>query len=74
MSEWPRALTIMPTVVTALDDEVRADQTYFLSWDGQDVYLAGDIARHAGRSASGAGVGVGARLSRSNSALCSPEI
>jgi hypothetical protein len=44
ISEWPRALAITPTVVTALDDEVRPDQTYFLSWDGQDVYLAGDIA------------------------------
>jgi hypothetical protein len=31
-------------VVTALDDEVQANQTYFLSWDGQDIYLAGDIA------------------------------
>lgn len=44
VSEWPRALAITPTVVTALNDEVRADQTYFLSWDGQDIYLAGDIA------------------------------
>ena len=31
-------------MVTALVDEVRADQTYFFSWDGQDIYLAGDIA------------------------------
>jgi hypothetical protein len=44
ISEWPRALAITPTVVTALGDEVQADQTYFLSWDGQDIYLAGDIA------------------------------
>src|SRR5262245_8012588 len=43
VSEWPRALAITPTVVSALDDEVQANQTYFLSWDGQDVYLAGDI-------------------------------
>ena len=27
-----------------LVDEVRADHTYFLSWDGQYLYLAGDIA------------------------------
>src|SRR5262249_47636495 len=26
ISEWPRALAITPTVVTALDDEVRSDQ------------------------------------------------
>jgi hypothetical protein len=44
VSEWPRALAIAPTGVTALHDGVRADQTYFLSWDGQDIYLAGDIA------------------------------
>jgi hypothetical protein len=44
ISEWPQALAITPTVVTALNDGVRADQTYFLSWDGQDIYLAGDIA------------------------------
>jgi len=44
VSEWPRGLAITPTMVTALDDAVRADQTYFLSWDGQDIYLAGDIA------------------------------
>jgi hypothetical protein len=44
VTEWPRALAITPTVVTALDDAARADQTYFLSWDGQDIYLAGDIA------------------------------
>jgi len=31
-------------MVTALVDEVRADQTYFFSWDGQDIYLAGDSA------------------------------
>jgi hypothetical protein len=39
VSEWPQALAITPTVVTALVDEVRADQTYFLSWDGPDIYL-----------------------------------
>ena len=44
ITEWPQALAITPTVVTALDDGVRADQTYFLSWDGQNIYLAGDIA------------------------------
>jgi hypothetical protein len=44
VSEWPRALAITPTVVTTLGDEVRAEQTYFLSWDGQNIYLAGDIA------------------------------
>jgi hypothetical protein len=44
VSEWPRALAITPTAGTALDDAVRADQTYFLSWDGHDIYLAGDIA------------------------------
>ena len=44
VSEWPPALAITPTVVTAFVDEVRAEQTYFLSWDGQDIYLAGDIA------------------------------
>jgi hypothetical protein len=44
VSEWPPALAITPTVVTALVDEVRADQTYFFSWDGQDIYLAGYIA------------------------------
>jgi hypothetical protein len=44
VSEWPQALALTPTVVTALEDAVRADQTYFLSWDGQDIYLAGKIA------------------------------
>jgi hypothetical protein len=44
ISEWARALAITPTAVTALDDEVRPDQTYFLSWDGQHIYLGGDIA------------------------------
>lgn len=44
VSEWPRVLAITPTAVTALDDEVQPDQTYFFSWDGQHIYLAGDIA------------------------------
>ncbi len=44
ISEWPKALAIKPTVVTSLVDEVRADHIYFLSWDGQYLYLAGDIA------------------------------
>jgi hypothetical protein len=44
VSEWPKALAIKPTMVTSLFDEVRAEHTYFLSWDGQYIYLAGDIA------------------------------
>jgi hypothetical protein len=44
ISEWPKALAIKPTVVTSLVDEMGADHTYFLSWDGQYLYLAGDIA------------------------------
>jgi hypothetical protein len=43
LAEWPPALAIRPTSSLALRDDTRVDQTYFLAWDEQALYLAGDI-------------------------------
>jgi hypothetical protein len=44
IAEWPKALALRPSRVTALVDGVSVDLTYFISWDTQYVYLAADIA------------------------------
>jgi len=44
VAEWPSELAIKPTMVNALSDHARADHTYFISWDTQYLYLAGDIS------------------------------
>lgn len=44
ISEWPPELAIRPTRVKALAEYAQANHTYFVSWDAQYVYLAGDIA------------------------------
>jgi hypothetical protein len=44
VSEWPHALAIKPALIDALADDIRVDHTYFLSWDEQYLYLAGDIS------------------------------
>ena len=44
LSEWPAELVVRPVIANALLDEVRAEHTYFLSWDEQALYLAADIA------------------------------
>jgi hypothetical protein len=44
ISEWPPELAIRPTIVNALSDRARADHTYFISWDAQYLYLAGDTS------------------------------
>jgi hypothetical protein len=44
ISEWPKALAIKPIMTNSLLDHVRADHTYFIAWDQQYLYLAGDIA------------------------------
>jgi hypothetical protein len=44
ISEWLPELAIKPTLITALADEVKVDHTYFIAWDQQYLYLAGDIS------------------------------
>ena len=44
LAEWPKALAIKPNRVDSLVDGVQANHTYFLSWDQEAVYLAGDIS------------------------------
>jgi hypothetical protein len=44
LAEWPASMAMTPTEVNALVDKVQVDHTYFLAWDEQALYLAGDIA------------------------------
>jgi hypothetical protein len=44
IAEWPKALAIKPIMINSLLDEVRADHTYFISWDQKYLYLARDIS------------------------------
>jgi hypothetical protein len=44
LAEWPTALAIRPSHVTALLDGVPVDLTYFIAWDAPYVYLAADIS------------------------------
>ena len=44
VAEWPLELAIKPTIVNALSDHIQADHTYFISWDEQYLYLAGNIS------------------------------
>ncbi len=44
ISEWPTALAIKPTHITALADGVKVNHTYYISCDKRYVYLAGDIS------------------------------
>jgi hypothetical protein len=44
ISEWPKALAIKPTRITALGDEVKVDHTYFMACDRRYLYLGGDIS------------------------------
>jgi hypothetical protein len=44
LSDWPKELAIKPRQITTLRDGVQVDHTYFISWDRQDVYLAGDVS------------------------------
>jgi len=44
ISEWPPELALRPTRVKALAEYTQAKHTYFVSWDAQHLYLAGDIA------------------------------
>jgi hypothetical protein len=44
VSEWPKALAIKPTLITALADEGKVDHTYFIACDQKYLYLAGDLS------------------------------
>ena len=43
ISEWPAVLALKPVVSQALRDNIRTDHTYYLAWDVEALYLAGDI-------------------------------
>ena len=44
ITEWPQELGVSPTHGQALVDDEPAAHTYFLAWDGDSLYVAGDIA------------------------------
>jgi hypothetical protein len=44
VSEWPKALAIKPTLITALADEVKVEHTYFIACDKKYLYLAGELS------------------------------
>jgi hypothetical protein len=44
IAEWPQELAVRPTHGQALVDAGPAEHTYFLAWDGDSFYVAGNIA------------------------------
>jgi agarase len=44
LTEWPQDLGVRPTHGQALVGDELAAHTYFLAWDGDALYVAGDIA------------------------------
>jgi hypothetical protein len=43
LAEWPKDIAFRASAVHALEDNVQPDHRYSLAWDGQGLYLAGEI-------------------------------